>query len=85
VEIVWKGEKGSENEIGVSKEDETRTLVAIDPRHFRATEVDLLLGCCDKAKALFDWNPTLKTRFLDLVEEMVKADIFLVDKGDLQS
>jgi len=68
----------------VSKDDESRTLVAIDAKHFRATEVDLLLGCCDKAKALFGWNPT-KTRFFDLVEEMVKADLFLVDKGDLQS
>ena len=84
VEIVWKGERGSEGEIGVSKDDESRTLVAIDAKHFRATEVDLLLGCCDKAKALFGWNPS-KTRFIDLVEEMVKADLFLVDKGDLQS
>jgi len=83
LEIVWKGERGSEAEIGVSKVDEARILVAIDPKHFRATEVDLLLGCCDKAKELFHWKP--KTHFYDLIEEMVKADLFLVDKGDLQS
>jgi GDPmannose 4,6-dehydratase len=47
-------------------------LVAIDPRYFRPTEVDLLLGDPAKAKAKLGWEHT--STMEDLVREMVAAD-----------
>ena len=48
-------------------------LVAVDPRYFRPTEVDLLLGDPSKAKRVLGWEH--KTAFEDLVAEMVRADM----------
>jgi GDPmannose 4,6-dehydratase len=48
-------------------------LVEIDPRYFRPTEVELLLGNPAKAKRVLGWQAT--TPFLTLVKEMVAADI----------
>jgi GDPmannose 4,6-dehydratase len=47
--------------------------VRIDPKYFRPTEVDLLLGDPSKAKTKLGWAP--KTSFRDLVAEMVDQDI----------
>jgi len=47
--------------------------VEIDPRYFRPTEVDLLLGDASKAKKLLGWKP--KVRFKELVKLMVDADL----------
>lgn len=47
-------------------------LVRIDPRYFRPTEVDALLGDASKARARLGWAPT--TSFAELVREMVEAD-----------
>ncbi len=47
--------------------------VEIDPRYFRPTEVDLLLGDASKAKEALGWEP--KVRFKELVELMVDADV----------
>ena len=51
----------------------------IDPKYFRPTEVDILIGNPAKAKAKIGWVPT--TLFSALVDEMVAADIAEVDKG----
>lgn len=51
-------------------------LVEVDPRYFRPTEVDLLIGDPAKAKARLGWTPT--THFHELVREMVQADLKLV-------
>ncbi|MER8707473.1 GDP-mannose 4,6-dehydratase [Mesorhizobium sp. M1088] len=68
--IVWEG-KGV-NEIG--RDGKTgEILVRIDPRHFRPTEVDLLMGNPAKARSKLGWSP--KTTFSDLVAEMVAADL----------
>jgi GDPmannose 4,6-dehydratase len=48
-------------------------LVRVDPRYFRASEVDALLGDASKARAKLGWSP--KTRFEDLVHEMMDADL----------
>lgn len=48
--------------------------VKVDPRYFRPTEVDVLLGNPDKARTVLGWSPT-KTPFPSLVKEMVDADI----------
>jgi GDPmannose 4,6-dehydratase len=54
-------------------------LVEVDPKYFRPTEVETLLGNPSKAKTLLGWNPT-KTSFEKLVEIMVKHDLDYVDK-----
>ena len=68
-EIIWKGagleEKGLLKSTG-------KEVVAIDPRYFRPTEVDILIGNPAKAKEILGWEP--KTTFKDLVRLMVKSD-----------
>lgn len=49
-----------------------KTLIKIDPRYFRPTEVDLLLGDATKAKDKLGWES--KVKFDDLVKIMTKAD-----------
>ncbi|EWM25959.1 gdp-mannose -dehydratase [Nannochloropsis gaditana] len=83
MEVEWKGEKGSVNEVGYNKADPEHVLVKIDPQYFRPTEVELLLGNPAKAKKHIGWEPEVS--FDDLVKEMVEADIALVEKGDLTS
>ena len=56
-----------------------KTLVAIDPRYFRATEVDRLLGDFSKAKAALGWSPRVK--FAQLVDMMADADLLAVQRG----
>ena len=53
-----------------------KPYVDIDPRYFRPTEVDLLIGDCSKAKRQLGWEP--KTKFIDLVKLMVDADMNLL-------
>jgi GDPmannose 4,6-dehydratase len=79
IEIKWVGEHGTVDEIGVDSKDESRVLVRVDPRYFRPTEVDILIGNPAKAKAQLGWEPT--TLFTQLVDEMVAADIRAVDTG----
>ena len=50
-----------------------RTLVEIDPRYFRPTEVDLLIGDPSKARAKLGWRHSVT--FEELVAEMVAADL----------
>lgn len=80
ITIKWLGERGSVTEKGVDSADESRVLVHVDPRYFRPTEVDILIGNPAKAKALLGWEPT--TLFAALVNEMVEADLKLVDSGN---
>ena len=68
--IVWKGE-GVE-ETGVDAKT-GRTLVEIDPKYFRPTEVDILLGDASKARDVLGWKPTVP--FAELVKEMVAEDL----------
>jgi GDPmannose 4,6-dehydratase len=49
------------------------THVKIDPRYFRPTEVDVLIGNADKAGKILDWRP--QVRFKDLVKIMIDADL----------
>mmetsp|Transcript_34119 Transcript_34119/g.37705 ORF Transcript_34119/g.37705 Transcript_34119/m.37705 type:complete len:365 (+) Transcript_34119:178-1272(+) len=71
--IKWTGPFGTVDEMGVDASDESRVLVKIDPRYFRPTEVDLLLGDPTKAKEKIGWTAT--TLFPELVKEMVEADL----------
>lgn len=68
-EIVWEGE--GVNEIGKLKSS-GKKVVGINPRYFRPTEVELLIGDYAKAKRDLGWEP--KTKFEELVKIMVKSD-----------
>lgn len=68
-EIIWKG-KGIE-EKGLLKSS-GKEVVAIDPRYFRPTEVDLLIGDASKAHSHIGWKP--KVTFRELVRIMTEAD-----------
>ncbi len=70
---------GSVDEEGVDAADPTRVLVRIDPKYFRPTEVDILIGNPAKAKAKLGWTPT--TLFSALVDEMVAADLLAIQTG----
>ena len=74
--IKWIGETGTVDELGVDANDESRVLVRIDPRYFRPTEVDLLLGDPTKAKKVLGWEA--KLGFEGLVKDMITADLALV-------
>ena len=76
IELEWQGEGVTEQ--GICKET-GNILVEVDPKYFRPTEVETLLGNPNKAKTLLSWNPT-KTSFEKLVEIMVKHDLDYVDK-----
>ena len=69
-EISWK-EKGV-SEVGVLKSS-GKIVVSINPRYYRPTEVELLIGDSTKAKEELGWKP--KTKFKDLVKIMVGADL----------
>lgn len=72
-EISWEGEGVDE----VGKDVKTgEELIKIDPRYFRPTEVDLLLGDPSKAKEKLGWQHT--TTFPELVKEMVASDRAMV-------
>lgn len=73
-EILWKGTGA--NECGVDRATGA-VVVEVDPRYFRSTEVDLLLGDPSKAKRDLGW--THRTSFEELVREMVAADLQVIE------
>jgi len=72
IEIEWKG--NAEKEKGINKAN-GKTLVEIDPKYYRPTEVDLLVGDASKAKEKLGWTPKLTVE--ELIKEMVKSDVEL--------
>jgi GDPmannose 4,6-dehydratase len=58
-----------------------RVVIKVDPRYFRPTEVDTLLGDPSKAQRKLGW--TAKTSFADLVKEMVAADLTIAKRDAL--
>jgi len=75
IELRWEGE--AENEKGIDKKT-GKVLVSVDPKYYRPTEVDLLIGDATKAKQKLGWEAT--TKFADLARLMAKADFELVKK-----
>lgn len=73
--IVWQGtgveEKGINRATG-------ETLIEVDSRYFRPTEVDLLLGDATKAKEKLKWQPEVS--LIEMVDQMVSEDIKLVER-----
>jgi len=70
IDIVWTGsgvdEKGIDKKTG-------KELIVINPKFFRPTEVDLLLGDSTKARTTLGWEP--KTSFQELVNKMMEHDL----------
>ena len=58
-----------------------QTVVKVDPRYYRPTEVDLLIGDATKAKTKLNWTP--KYSLSEMVKEMVAADIIVFKKEQL--
>src|SRR5260221_67985 len=77
VKITWRG-KG-EKEKGYDAKG--RRIVAVDPRYFRPTEVETLLGDASKAKKKLGWTP--KIRFKELVGEMMREDLKAAERDEL--
>ena len=78
IKIIWSG-KGLE-EVGSYN---GKNIIKIDPRYFRPTEVETLLGDASKAKKKLNWSP--KISFKQLVKEMVDEDFKLAKQEDLTS
>ena len=72
-EIVWEGEGDTE----IGKEKGTDIIrVKVNPKFYRPTEVEQLLGDPSKAKKAFGWEP--KVPFDELVKDMMTSDIELM-------
>ncbi len=74
ISITWKGvgldEKGYDQS--------GKCLVEVDPKYFRPTEVESLLGDATKAREKLGWTP--KITFAEMVKEMVKADFIVAEQ-----
>ena len=73
--IVWRGEGVDEQGIDAAN---GAVLVRIDPRYFRPTEVDFLLGDPSRAAQRLGWRH--RTSFRQLVSEMVEADLAAIHR-----
>jgi len=67
--LEWRGQGVAEHAVDLSS---GKVIVKVDPRYFRPTEVETLLGDASKARAQLGWSPEI--RFDALVQEMVGAD-----------
>jgi GDPmannose 4,6-dehydratase len=76
--IEWRGRAA--DEVGVDRKS-GRTVIRIDPRYYRPTEVASLLGDASRARRELGWSPTVT--FDELVEEMIEADWALARRDAL--
>jgi len=77
ISIIWNG-------IGIDETGEDangKVIVKVDPRYFRPTEVETLLGNPTKAKEKVGWVP--KTTFDELAVEMVREDLKSAERDEL--
>jgi len=86
ITLAWKGKGVKETAIvskvkGKSACKLGQTIVKIDPRYFRLTEVETLLGDAAKARKKLGW--TAKTTFKQLVVEMMREDLTLAERDAL--
>ncbi|NEV76924.1 GDP-mannose 4,6-dehydratase [Rhodopseudomonas sp. BR0C11] len=77
MEIDWKGEGAEEK----GYDHLGRCVVAVDPRYFRPTEVETLLGDASKARQKLGWSP--RVTFDQLVSEMVREDLKAAERDEL--
>lgn len=77
IQLTWQGEGIDEK--GYDQQGVCR--VAVDPRYFRPTEVESLLGDASKARRQLGWEP--KTELPELVREMVREDLKTAERDEL--
>ncbi|MCX7631652.1 MAG: GDP-mannose 4,6-dehydratase, partial [Geminicoccaceae bacterium] len=77
ISIHWSGQ--GVDEVGI--DEQGRVIVRVDPRYFRPTEVESLLGDASKARQKLGWAP--KIGFAELVREMVQADLEAAERDAL--
>ena len=77
LDLRWEGrgeaETGVLHEYAADGKNSCKTIVRIDPRYIRPSDVDSLLGDASEAQRFLGWKPT--TTLKDLVREMVEADL----------
>lgn len=88
IKLRWEGEGVDEIGVVESVKDETKvktspgtTIVRVDPRYFRPTEVETLLGDPSKAREKLGWTAT--TSLQELVSEMVRSDLEDAQRDEL--
>ena len=77
MQILWNGQGIEET----GTDQHGKVIVKVDPRYFRPTEVETLLGDPTKAKEKLGWTP--KTSFEELVSEMVREDLKSAERDEL--
>jgi GDPmannose 4,6-dehydratase len=77
MDLTWSGDGVDEKAVDRSG----KVVVAVDPRYFRPTEVETLLGDPSKAKRELGWTP--RTSFDELVREMVESDLNAAERDAL--
>ncbi|HYW03739.1 MAG TPA: GDP-mannose 4,6-dehydratase [Gammaproteobacteria bacterium] len=78
IDLRWEG--SGVDERGVDRETGS-CIVAVDPRYFRPTEVDTLLGDATRARERLDWRPRIG--FRELIAEMMREDLALAERDEL--
>jgi GDPmannose 4,6-dehydratase len=89
MKITWQGSGVDETGTletpsplaGEGRGEGGRTIVKVDPRYFRPTEVETLLGDASKARGKLGWTP--KISFKELVAEMVREDLKAAERDEL--
>ncbi len=77
ITITWKGAGVEEK----GYDAQGKCIVQVDPRYFRPTEVETLLGDSTKAREKLGWTP--RTTFAELVAEMVREDLKAAERDEL--
>ena len=77
IPVRWEGDGVAEK----GYHDSGKCIVAVDPRYFRPTEVETLLGDATKARLQLGWTP--KISFKELVSEMVREDLKAAERDEL--
>jgi GDPmannose 4,6-dehydratase len=77
ISIAWSGRGADEK----GHDEQGRCIVSVDPRYFRPTEVESLLGDASKARDRLGWTP--KIGFKALVEEMMREDLKSAERDEL--
>jgi GDPmannose 4,6-dehydratase len=88
VTLEWRGKGAKETGVVVEVDGRARgslkkgqTIVRVDPRYFRPTEVETLLGDPTKARKKLGWKP--KVKFTELVAEMMREDLKSAERDAL--
>jgi GDPmannose 4,6-dehydratase len=77
IAVTWQGHGVDET----GTDQQGKVIVKVDPRYFRPTEVETLLGDASKARDKLGWTP--QTSFAELVAEMVREDLKSAERDEL--